>query len=607
MSVILAKCKEYFNVKLPEGETCSTGDILPCPLNCKNKQGGCKNRSEFEVVRVTEVPDSDGRAKAAIEYSAEERERSFKAANRIESVSQQQPSSENLGGISSGINKWASILGAGGSNTIAPKEPEENFDKLPDLKKLVIGGRVFSDDACIKRRREERNLHTSSLSEAVDFIFHYWYTEIVFNSEGGLTDEFKWLLSKVLPSGGAASAIKTIVSGDGYHGVKYSENSSVRRSQKFFHIFYDVVYKRLTADGFYWYDGEASEKRLVRLFADKDGFISRFCNEEAFRNFYSERKNEILHFLFHRLDKADAHVDLVEDERRLFSEITETVAAKQSEIIFLDDSGLNTVPQNLGSIREFIFDMRRPTDRERMSLMCRFLKKYKITSSESVIIRDELFDKFEMDDEGEYADEDDRIYGALELKNSANYAGEYYFFTALIREYIKVFNPESIKIGSLSFSKKNLYDEIVDIVRAYCMSRDERSDRDLSEKYLSRALLLKSLYNHGVLELFGKSGDLKEPVLKKLMALISDVIDIEGYFALIPEPLILIDNEEIPVREYISRSINGELFAVCAKFESDIWIKGYLSPKPSSQNDGFAALYKKLEDGYGDFLKSCGI
>ena len=252
--MILVHCPKGASVRLPDGAACKKGDVLPCPKSCTLKRSLCAGRDTFSVTAVN-IREDGGRILCK-EYDEEERARWFPAAAapaasvapaapaafaaHVPPVSHAEPAAPAAfaapaaGGASAEetAKKYQRLFGGGGG---APA-PEASLYVTPErtYTQFSMGGKIFREDA------HGRSL---PLNAALREVFVYWATPCVFTPSGALRDDFKWLLSKTCARRIRQSEADAVLG-----------NGEYTLSQKFFHLFYDVIYRYDPPAGFYWSD-----------------------------------------------------------------------------------------------------------------------------------------------------------------------------------------------------------------------------------------------------------------------------------------------------------------------------------------------------------------
>ncbi len=603
----IVRCKYKASVQLPEGVCGQASKEYACPGACSRKNNLCSLVQSFSAVFAQET-GSEKPAGVVIKYSDEEKRKNWgisagedkpkqnsglfsdiqkadvfvapvslpdtiAAAKSTEPLNKESPA-EGLS-VRKTTEKY-NFKGVGAQNKAKESAESEILSIDKNLfQKFVIGGKVFSDNAAFRSSN-----NAQPLKNALRDIFTFWETKSVFKSGAELKDEFIWLL--------VCSSQRKILKSE-VDGILLNE--SYDTSKKFFYLFYDVVFRYEPPRGFYWCDKKMSLDPLPAKFKDKEDFMVRYCktaNEgEQFRLFFWAHKEEVLHFLG------------CEGEESLFEDMTQALAKERGLIVHIDKHN-NYFPTHLGTITQFIADMQKPSELSRMKDMVRFLQTYTVTAH-GVFVRGES-DKF-VKSERNGLTEDESMYSSLNLSSSSAYASEYDCFVTLLREYVRVFKPAEVKIGSLRFTKNNYSLEIEENVRALCAALFGQVSDDVLYAAKSAAWLTKSIFEREILSNFICEN---KPRIVNLTELIADAglnQNLEKYFALFPDPVFSFKKSELTAREYISQKMNGDVFTVCGHFKEDKIINAFFKAKIKTvPKVSLSELYSKYEEQYKDFI-----
>ncbi len=444
--------------------------------------------------------------------------------------------------------------------------PQENYEKIE------IGGMQFTDKMTILSSEISQPLRN-----ALWFIFSHWETRSVFKTETELRDDFIWLITSTSKRTFKKSEIDAILLNEEY-GL----------SEKFFYLFYDIIYRYEPPKGFYWCDKVLSPDPLSSYFRDKKDFVVKYCNAyaqgEQFRLFYMAHKKEILHFLGS------------DNEEKLFEDMTLSLAKDVGEIVLIDKYN-NYMPINMGKISSFIINMQQPTELNNMRNMVNFLEKYRVTRLGVVPRAIEYpFEKSVRDD----LQEDVSMYATLRLNSSASYASEYDCFVTLLHEYVKVFNPSEIKIGELTFTQSNFSHELEEIVKNLCKSYFGQVADDVFADYKSRAWLAKSIYDRNILSTYVLEN---KSYVDKLMKLISNPT-LEQYISMFDDCVIQLHYRDLTIHEYIAELVKEDIYTVCGEFREDNIIHEFFNYKIKNwSKTNLSELFNKYQRQYEAFIK----
>lgn len=587
--ICIVRCQRKMTVQLPDGIVKNKGETVACPSACPYKNSsGCSKTTEFKVVFSQQFED-EKRAELykPARYSPKESEELWNITTTVGSATEPPVDSEKSNDrvseknesehITSSPSETAKKYGSFGSSKRtqqddAVQKADEALKATKSYDRFDIGGVLYSDDETVRH-----DFQALSLKCAVREIFSHWNTKSVFRN-GELRDDFVWLIVTV--SGFPIQ--KTEVQ-------KILNNSDYSLSQKFFYLFYDVIYKRSQPNGFYWYD-KLSLEPLIAKFTDKRDFTEKYCDTgtqgESFRSFYQSRKKEILHYLN------------IENEIKFFEEMPFDFADSCGEIVWIDRNK-GYLPVRLGKIDVFIKSMREPTELSTMQNMISFLEKYRITTRDGLVLRGPEH-VFERSVKGNLQ-EDSSMYNVISLASSANYASEYDCYVTLLREYVKVFSPEKVGIGTLTFTKANYPNEIKKIALDFCKALFGQVSDKLMDEKRGCAWLTKSIYERKILCTFKCEN---ESYIDEIMDLISDPT-LEKYFTLFSTPIFQIGENDYDIHNYIDdRYMDEDVYTICGSFREDKIIREYFDFKIQNPEElCMDEAYNNYQKQYEEFIK----
>lgn len=588
--MILVHCPKGASVRLPDGAACKKGDVLPCPKSCTLKRSLCAGRDTFSVTAVN-IREDGGRILCK-EYDEEERARWFPAAaapaapaapaspaahvppaSRTEPAAPAAPAASAAGGASAEetAKKYRRLFGGGGG---APA-PEAPLYVTPErtYTQFSMGGKIFREDA------HGRSL---PLNAALREVFVYWATPCVFTPSGALRDDFKWLLSKTCARRIRQSEADAVLG-----------NGEYTLSQKFFHLFYDVIYRYDPPAGFYWSDARLEIEPLSARFTDRRDFSARYCeNSEQgrrFREFFRLHKAEILQYLGSG------------SEEGLFEDMTLQLA-KQNSLVLLGEDGAE--PVFFGTLAQFRRDMLVPSPLAKMQAMIAFLKKYYLGRGTAVTLRTSKTPlmQFTDDADAEEREEDASMYRAARLCSSSRYATEYRCFITLLREYAAVNAPEQIDVGELHFTRANYSAELMRTVSDFCTAHFGEADAETEERLKGRAWLAKSLFERGVLPFPCENAKR----IQACFALLSPKnFTIEGYYRTFSSasPEFFFGGRIVTLHEYIGRVIEEkDAFTAASELVHDARVTAWFTVKNAAPAEETERLMEAYRKQYEEFL-----
>ena len=588
----VARCNNRMWIQIPNNVKFKEGDVCPCPKSCT-----CFQKSEFCVVQVRQIDGKQGNmtqkySKEEIKqyWGQEDNSLSFNdnskdtILNASDLLTKIDPS-EHLQNNQLNEEREETIAGLskpkvfGTPHRVKPKNEDlDNDDSIlkPQSKYeyFIISGEVFTDDLTIRSSR----LLAQPLKNALWEIFSCWETRSVFKTDNELRDDFVWLLTSISKRSYKKSEIDAILN-----------NSEYSISEKFFYLFYDVIYRYEQPRGFYWCDKPLSRDHLHSVFRDKKDFMVKYCNGHAqgeqFRLFYNKHKAAVLHFLSY------------DNEEMLFDDMTLFLAKEIGEIVLIDKYK-NYTPINLGQISLFINNMHQPSELANMKNMIYFLEKYRV-SQFGVVPRTIEFPFERSVRDG--LQEDVSMYASLNLTSSASYASEYDCYVTLLHEYVKVFAPDKIKIGGLVFSRNNFSHELEEIVKDLCKSYFGKVADDVFENYKSHAWLAKSIYERNILSEYVLEN---RSYIDKLMQLISKPT-LGQYIALFNDSKIQVNSTEFSIHEYIAEILQEDIYTACGAFREDDVVREFLNYKIRDLTKvNLGELFVKYQQQYETFINA---
>ena len=539
--IYVVKCEYGKMIQLPCGVSESRGEQLRCPADCPSRKMCSMSSDRFRIAEVMTDDGRIGRYGDLIRYSASE--------------------AGGMWGKGKAVQSYPDLDGAADSDDV--EGDESIFEELKSrsiYNMISVRRNVFSNDPAVRR-----NIPMSRpLGSAMKEIFQYWDTSAVFENNTTLKDDFIWLMlsgSKGTPI--YKSEVDAILN-----------NKTYNRSQKFFHIFYDVVYKDNRPDGFFWCDDDSAFQPVMPRFKNKDDFLNYlFRDGGAGFKFYKARKDEVLSFLG------------VDSENDFFDELTCDYADDRGEVIWIDSRDGGKI-RNFGSTERFIKMMHTPSDSETMQDMIEFLRCYTI-SSKGVDPRPSDI-PFECVDIGKCSNEK-AVLSAVGLPGEASVTN-YAAYLSLLREYIKSFSPREIKVGQLSFTGADYARETEDYIIGYCKERmiySEGGESADAKRMKNKALLAANLYETGVLSSFGRVNDDGLGDCTKLMYKIAA------------------GGKDVDMHWYIAKMKNDHPADFDKRIESDRLVSAWFEEVlPKNSESGINGSFSKYENLYRSFRRN---
>ena len=548
METIKVKCPKGKKLEIEKGRT----TLVTCPLECqllKLKRCSKKNFNYTEILSNL----------VSVDYSLVNKEKSNNNVTneikvekkKIEFTPYEETDNSNNNDIEF-VNPFLNME----EETFEEENPVNDKEEYSAINKYnnMFGVKSIFDDVIIPSPDEpcfvdgihsfyERYKVGSSggVNDAIKHLFFHWYTSRVFNEdEESLTEEFLVLL-KMAGLTKEEQKIKDII-----------KNGEFNINQKFFHLYYDVIYKGQMS-AFYWSEGECPFTKILPKFKDRQDFISKLSKNPLFFRSVEDCFTEIL--LYFNKPKE-----------KFFEDITIELSKTTKRICFFSETEGRVKLNILGSNADFISELSQIDTKEKLYLKCEFFKTFTFTMNGNVILRKDKFDLLMPK-----KTEDDSIYQELGIMHfgSSNCATIYNYYTSLLKEYINIFYPRKVIIGNFSYSKDNLLFEFVDILSDTCKNLTSRGKIPLS----SRFYLTKSLIERGVFDYYIEQCETSR--LRKVIDFyLMDEPSIKDYLA-IPDIVHVFntDKGECTVSEYISACLDKD--KIRTDFNGDVIIQSY--------------------------------
>jgi hypothetical protein len=419
---------------------------------------------------------------------------------------------------------------------------------------------------------------------AMRYIFRHWYVSRVFNEDGtAYREDFLYLL-KLCGFKNSEDKLCEIV-----NDVKLSKN------QKFFRLFYTVVYKN-QINGFYWNDSDSPFNQLSPRLVSIDDFYNKLAGVYDPADFmYSFRNcfDELVYFL--------RSFTSMENAREWFKKtVPQIIAEKCSRLVYVSDKNGEISVITFGSFREFVSGMVKPSSYESMQQKCDFFKDFEITSGYKLMPR-----RNKLEASKRASTEDDSVYEILGITGytSSQCATAYDNYMTILREYMRVFKPEKLTLGKLSFSSRNFYNEVLSIMKDAGAYLSVNKNATFSEVKIFHAV--QSLFARGIFESFENSCETEKlKDLKKIYE--SSTVSIKDYFSCRDiEHEVYVGGYRITVSEYISRIVNENAGHILGSLNDKI-LEGYFSVNVQKESeklvcDEINKLMKKQKELIGKF------
>lgn len=408
---------------------------------------------------------------------------------------------------------------------------------------------------------------------AMKYIFLHWYTSAVFlPDEVTFTEDFLQLMKLR----GLESREAEIVA--------IAENRDLSLNQKFFRLFYQIVYDGKLTE-FYWHESESPLNMIVPLIASREEFYKQLLFEDDPNNYlkmFSGCMGELVTYL---TAGKPLHTD---DPIRWFKQqLTLRVASDEGEVAYVGGNKDSLEVCRLGSVADFVRGMSTfvsfsPLRQKQLN----FLREFRITPSFHVELRETPLEESR---ETDFSD-DESIYKGIGIPSAFSnvYATVYNEYVTVLKEYMNTFKPSEVRIGvapyDMVFTKKGFKSQLEGILwdaGKYIEDNAEawRERVETVKYYLARSLLLR-----GVLDEY-----LNQSEFKKMDGFIerfyrTQIMNRRMYFSL-PVPkgrqyMVTLDSETIPMRDYVRRRIlTDNPISLQEKMAKDSVINDYLDAR----------------------------
>jgi len=397
----------------------------------------------------------------------------------------------------------------------------EVFLNVPSRDFIQIGATIYSNNF-------KRYKYAKGLKHALSNIFYHWRTRFVFSGPKQLTNEFKWLLLNV--TGCLNEEGKNLIS------EILEDNTLNSIDQKFFYIFYSVVYKNNKEIHFYYKDND-SNSLLTPFFSNRMEFAQALCGktlrDEAVRRLYKTNQREVLHYLGYldyedTIGVADVGEKIIQKENQLFHDLVIELSREMGQVSYIEKEANDIVVSNFGSVKEFCEKMRLSAPLDVMRKMCRFLQKFKIDASYNVGIymkgEDVEFKEISFDDSC-WKKPQNVVFEIMGLQQQSKHLTEYGYYISLLKEYVRVFNPAKLILpGNIILTRDNFFGDIKRIVKDAVMYTFK--DGGLARIAVGKGCFVKNLIDNEVIKKYVDANQNNQ--LDDILALLKDVVDADG-------------------------------------------------------------------------------
>ena len=386
--------------------------------------------------------------------------------------------------------------------------------------------------------------------KALRHIFKHWYISKVFTRDGkSYTTEFL----KLLKIRGFSANENEL--------VEILNNRQWNLNQKFFRIFYNVIYKDEMTH-FYWNDGDSIFVSIMPKFDDEDDLLRKLINDQTFFNSIKDCFEEVL-------------IYLKTTKEEFFDKLPLIIANKERRVSFVSENKGIYKLVDLGYINSFAKDFYKINDLETLEQRFNFLSKFQITQNYNVLKRDHDLEIIKATEE-----EDDGIYSIVGINkfNTSQCATIYNLYTTLLKEYIDVFEPEIIHFGKFTISKNNFLLEIKEIIQnAY--SWITANNKTPKEDDVLLLFTIKSFFSRGIFNYYEsiceskeQLKELKDTFIKTNKLSLSKYFSYQGF-----KHNINTSNGMMTIEEYVLSILDQNFLKALPELNNDPFIKEWLN------------------------------
>lgn len=477
------------------------------------------------------------------------------------------------------------------------------FINVPQRDFIQIETTIYSNNFRKYKRAE-------GLRRALSNIFYHWRTGIVFDGPKQLTNEFKWLLLNVqdcLDESGKKLVFDIL------------EDEDLSIDQKFFYIFYCVVYKKNTEIHFYYKDSNTNGL-LTPIFNDRIGFAKAMCGkeprDELVRRLYKSHQREILHYLGYLkyediVGDMDCGERIEQKEKELFHDLVMELSREMGQIAYFEREANEILVSNFGSAGEFCERMQTPAPLSDMRAKSKFLKSFKIDSlhrigpyreGEEVLYKEISFDS------DDAVKPKNVVYDIIGLKQQSRYLTEYGYYISLLREYARIFNPARMILpGGVVLTRDNFFGDIKKITGDAVMCAFIEGED--AKRAVGRGCFVKNLIDNKVIEVYVKANQNNQ--LEDILKLLDMVINANGNKAMPTEILkrylelygseamFIINSRVCTINSYVNSLLENSVTAMMDEIHKNPIIKAYIALEKEKCANGIKAVkdnMKKMED-----------
>lgn len=463
------------------------------------------------------------------------------------------------------LDKYSAVVADRNSlfANLVPRAPEDP---------CFVDGAYFFYERRVAGRSSQGNSNA-----ALRHIFRHWYISRVFSEDGkSYREEFLYLL-KLRGFDKKEKELRDLI-----------DDPTLTVSQKFFRVFYDVIYKNSIV-GFYWSDEDSPLRQIDPRFVSPSDFykkIAELNDPTSFLAGYEDCFEELMSFL-----RSGSTTGGESGRAWFISNFPLTMAEQTGRAYTVTESGGHLVIRSLGRLSDLAVHFAEPASLQEMEDRVHLFEHFSISRGRALLPRSAPLAVSHAS-----VTEDDCVYaltGLTELAASQA-ATAYNYYMTLLSEYVETFRPDSIKVGGMTFTRRNFYREISEAVVAACAHLTEHNRRHSPEE--QQLHLIKSLFARGIFRDFER--DCEADCLRELRrAFIErDTVDLATYFTFETEHKILIDGRLTDIDGYVHSLLarDGIAFVRGLARKGDTVLDAYIAAR--TERADIARVSNEIED-----------
>jgi hypothetical protein len=221
-----------------------------------------------------------------------------------------------------------------------------------------------------------------------------------------------------------------------------------------------------------------------------------------------------------------------------------------------------------------------------------FLKEFSITPNYHVVKR-----AYPLIVSRAQTAEDDGVYDVVGIseQTSSQSATAYNLYITLLKEYVEVFKPEILQIGSCRFTARNFYTELLYVIEdagAYFVEEHANTYEQVKKLFT-----IQSLFTRGVFDYFESLCETDRLALLKKVFVETSQLNVTAYFRFRNiEHQVLVDGVRKPVAEYFGGILSGTQDAsyLSSLLKEDKIVQAYIEARLPKEDK--IIIHQRLSD-----------